>query len=214
MNEKRELKFYEAIGVKKFKKIILKIFDSILLIGESKERIYKYRTNYHIGKVGGLENIKRYKKWLWFNALIHISCFFSINFSVLELIKNSGSLFNIIWLLILDIINVYCVMLQRYNCIRINRLVKKHEKGYEERKSKIREEVISKNNRHEYVFKVIDKKGQDQDVDLVDFTSGLNIQELRRLREYLVRNGSLENDRDGFLKINRSKVLRIEKRRR
>lgn len=211
MNETREFEFYEAIGVKKFKKIILKIFDSILLKSEEKERIYKYRTNYHIGKVGGLEDIKRYKKWLWFNALIHICCFFSINFSVLELIKNSGSLFNIIWLLILDIINVYCVILQRYNCIRINRLVKRHEKGYEERKSKIREEVINRNN-DEYVYKLIDKKGREKSINLIDFTSGLNIQELRKIREYLV-SGSLENDRDGVLSINRGKVLRIWRRR-
>ena len=74
-NNNIEMKIYEILGVKIFRKIVLKISDFCLkklLTKEEQEDFSKNTTNYKMGKVSDLDDIKKYKKQMYFNAIIHI----------------------------------------------------------------------------------------------------------------------------------------------
>ncbi len=130
--EQIEIKIYETIGIKKFKKIIFKIRDAIYNTFHKKEskeennkNLYEKQSNYVIGKKLHLENIINYKTKIKFNTTIHL-------LALIALIKPLTTNLNILNITLL-IINIYCIILQRYNTIRINELIIK----LEERNNKI-----------------------------------------------------------------------------
>lgn len=130
--EQIEIKIYETIGIKKFKKIIFKIRDAIYNTFHKKEskeennkNLYEKQSNYVIGKKMNLENIINYKTKIKFNTTIHLLALIAL---IEPLIMN----LNILNITLLTI-NMYCIILQRYNTIRINELIIK----LEERNKKI-----------------------------------------------------------------------------
>ncbi len=125
--EKTELAIYKALGVRLFQKFVFAI-----------ER-YKHRkdggynSNYHIRRISG-EGVSGHYAYLSFNAFLHITSIIFITLHVLILraadIPWIGAVYT--YSLILIIGNLYCIMLQRYNALRI----RKSEGQYRERYQK------------------------------------------------------------------------------
>ena len=127
-----ELKLYKFLGVELFRKLVFKLEKFIHRKDGGKN------INYHVEK-NNVDNYKSFKKYLYYNGNIHVR----------NVLKEMGTLlvllmfFNKIAMAILlaDILkNLYCVMLQRYNYIRINQYVDKKENSYRVKDEKRQEE--------------------------------------------------------------------------
>lgn len=115
-----EIKFYEKIGVRQWKKFVLWLMA--LLIRNPKAR--KGGNYYLAGR--SLKNVKSFKKMLLFNASIHIWAISNnIRYFIEFTIPNGSFSFSDIFVIIAFVINLYCIMLQRYNWLRINKVLKK-----------------------------------------------------------------------------------------
>ena len=133
-----EKKFYEIIGIKIFRKMAFALriflFSFNKLSKEERKRILNEPSNYNMKKGNGIQDLRDFKDELKFNSRVHIIgvivCLvgFVFTFSNPSLVVA-----NIIWLFFL-ILNAYCVMLQRYNLIRIHEAEEKYEKLQELRK--------------------------------------------------------------------------------
>ena len=132
-----EMHIYELLGIKNFEKLLLNFCEKILYrnkrnmtIEEKRKRIHDVSSNYNIGKVKNLEAMKSFKKKLVFNAIIHFFSILCLAPCLVTLPFESMTLQSIIigiMALILNIINIYCIMLQRYNYIRINQIINRME---------------------------------------------------------------------------------------
>ena len=129
MKKNKELILYEKLGIKTFKKLVFHLRD-ILLIPitkdktkeERKRMIYNTPSNYNIGKINSIEDIIHFKKQLAINTSIHL---IGLLICIYELINiNNLSMISIIINTLLTILNTYCLILQRYNLVRINEYVK------------------------------------------------------------------------------------------
>lgn len=74
-----ELKVYNFLGIKKFRKLAFAFADFIVMnllveIPKENRKYYMYhnRSNYHLGRVNDLDDIKSFKKMLYINAGIHL----------------------------------------------------------------------------------------------------------------------------------------------
>ena len=76
-------------------------------------------------KDGNIKDLEEYKKQIKTNTLIHSA---SLLFAIPVIISacfSSISLFSSLALILFVPINIYCLMLQRYNYIRINKVINK-----------------------------------------------------------------------------------------
>ena len=78
-SQNTELKIYELLGIKKFRKMAFFIRDNTQILftlkmskEERKNFLYHRASNYNLGKVKSLEDIKKFKKKLFLNAGVHI----------------------------------------------------------------------------------------------------------------------------------------------
>lgn len=185
-HEEIEMKIYELLGVKVFRKLAVGIADTpILLItlriykGLSlKERLFKINhipNNYFIGKIRSMEDVKNFKSQLFLNASIHISSIL-LTPHRMELI-----------VILISILNLYCIMLQRYNWIRINETVRKMTPRYEKQKAKIThdlqetEKILPKHS-----YKIVNKNDKEKEVSFEELISKANIAQLKKYRTYLM----------------------------
>ena len=77
-------------------------------------------------------------------------------------------------------------MLQRYNGIRINKLIKKMTPRYERQKDKIKEELKKEDSLLlEHTYKIVDKKGRETNITFDDLIANANMEQLKQYREYL-----------------------------
>lgn len=113
-----EMKIYEKLGVRKWKKFVLWLMLFITRDPEFKG------INYNIQSFS-LKSVKDFRKWLWFNALIHVNGMINCLYWIIYYINLDRSFSFIMFYVIFFILNFYCVMLQRYNYIRIKKVLKK-----------------------------------------------------------------------------------------
>lgn len=192
-NKNIEMKFYELLGIKVFKKMAFFIRDIVTLPltfkmpkEERKKSLYNTASNYNIGKEKSFENIKKFKKQLFKNAGIHIFALLAFIPSFIKIIMGMASLSTTIIVLPAMVMNIYCIMLQRYNCIRINQLIEKMTPRYEKQKDAIKEELIEKDSLLlEHSYKIIDKNEKETSVNFEDLIANASIQELKQYRNYL-----------------------------
>lgn len=188
-----EMKFYELLGIKVFKKMVFFVRDIVTLPltfkmpkEERKKSLYNTASNYNIGKAKSLEDIKKFKKQLFKNAGIHIFSLLAFIPSFIKIIMGMASLSTTIIVLPAMVMNIYCIMLQRYNCIRINQLIEKMAPRYEKQKDAIKEELIEKDSLLlEHSYKIIDKKEKEISVNFEDLIANASIEELKQYRNYL-----------------------------
>ena len=119
-----EMKFYEKLGIRKWKKFLLWFMSKIIRNPE------KRKGGYYLADIS-LEAAKKYRKTLLINALIHIWCSIIFSLIIINIImvwiilKRISFFFLMICSILGLIINLYCVMMQRYNWLRIKRILTK-----------------------------------------------------------------------------------------
>lgn len=126
-----ELKIYELLGIKVFRKMAFELYKAIglpftiFISKEARRKIYSSPSNYNMKKGHGLQDLRDFKKMLLLNTSIHIWALSLCLPHFFKVITGTASTLATINNLIPIVINLYCIMLQRYNFIRINEVIKK-----------------------------------------------------------------------------------------
>ena len=178
--EDLELKIYKALGVKHFRNLAFKL-EKLIHIKDKKKNI-----NYHINDCKDLVSIDKFKKYLYYNGFIHVKNLIFGSVGLALMIILNASVVPVIALSTLLLKDAYCVMLQRYNCIRINQLIEKMTPRYEKQKDVIKEELIEKDSLLlEHSYKIVDKKEKEIKINFEDLIANASIEELKQYRNYL-----------------------------
>ena len=147
--EKREVIIYQLLGVNIFKQMTLTL-EKIIHYHENKnitdEQYKKHNINYH-PKDNTLQGLTDFKKFLYYNGSIHIknSLIYSIVIVAVAFIPGLN-IINV-GMIPLLIMNLYCVMLQRYTYLRIEdsiRILEKHNEKMIARKVQKLEQINEK----------------------------------------------------------------------
>lgn len=156
--EDLELKIYKALGVKQFRNLAFKL-EKLIHIKDKKKNI-----NYHINDCKDLVSIDKFKKYLYYNGFIHVKNLIFGSVGLALMIILNASVVPVIALSTLLLKDAYCVMLQRYNWIRITRHEEKLKARERKRIDKVKasidkekvEEVITNNkvNREELIREI------------------------------------------------------------
>ncbi len=208
-NKKLELKIYELLGIKIFKKLILKIgflmaFIPCYIESKSMEEAinlaHKHAFNYTLGDAVTLEKIRKFKKMLFVNGTFY---FVKLVIS-LELLLELGHVSILLYLFCLYglIKNAYCVMLQRYNQIRINEVLEKGHNLEEKRKNNLKEELEEEND---LLLNNTYKLYQEENLNFKLFLERASYQELKDFKNYLtmVKREQIEESKPLTLNLRR-----------
>ncbi len=179
MKKKKSLeqKIYEKLGVRSFKKLVIgaislpiKIFCKILR-RDYNEIDKTDGSNYFLNtRKYGKDAPEKFMKMLWFNGIIHT---LGLLFNIYYLIKSPDLVYKIFYS-ILILLNSYCVMLQRYNGIRIS--------NYNKRRKELdkRQEEQENNNINSYTL--VKTKELDYHIKIQSSSLKEDIKELKELR--------------------------------
>lgn len=167
--EKIELSIYEKLGVKKFRKMVFLLEKIIHKKDKGKNK------NYHLDGFG-VSSIENFKKFIYYNGTIHVKNI-AILLGMLAIIllnsKFNGFCYAICILMIKDL---YCVMLQRYNMIKLNiyeeKLIIRNKKKVE----KIKEDLCKEKELEKVKEKFNDKAKL--------------LEDLRNFKKYLENQGN------------------------
>lgn len=194
-NKNLEMQIYEKLGIKVFKKIAFarRNFVTSLLIfpftlGMSiKERYdcvnkiyYGQKSIYNLGKIDDLNDIKKYKKYPTINSirfLIELGLTIPV---IIKIIDGRSPIITTISTASAILVNFYCIMLQRYNAIRLNRVIQKVE-IHNEKMKKEQEEIK-------------EKKEPTKVAGLKEVVANSTIEQLKRYREYINEYQSVKKE--------------------
>lgn len=167
LNKKNlELRIYEFLGVKQFKKAVFMLEKIIHRRDKGKN------VNYHIKNSNDRKSVDSFKKYLYYNGFIHTKNLITgIPIIVFAILCGQNLLF-LIPLLLFLIKDIYCVMLQRYNWLKISEFEKKLEIR-EEKKIDLKQKDFGK---EEIKNKMIER----------DVSPDIMIERLQLLRSYLL----------------------------
>lgn len=175
--ENLEMKIYEKLGVKKFKNFVLnlnvKATDNKKIKG----------NNYYLDQGHGLEDLKKFKLEILFNGYLHtyssIACIVSMMGSIIPI-----ALYPI--LIATMTLNTYCIMLQRYNWIRIKKAIKKNEPLEERKKEKIKQELQEQEDKLlPHTYKTIKNFKIPKEVSFDKLIEDASLEDLKRYRKSL-----------------------------
>ena len=169
---KLELQIYELLGIKKFQKLTF-LLEKIIHRNDN-----GYNENYHLKKKYYNRNVQDFKKFLFYNGGIHIrNILFIISIILIKKIFKCIAWFDF-FLIILAVKDIYCVMLQRYNYIRIQNCIELQNKAKERRINKRTEKIKSD------ISKNYDLKNYTQDINFINlFMKKLSANELIEFKE-------------------------------
>lgn len=224
MREDIEMKIYELLGIKKFKKMAFTLRDTLAIPftykmskEERRKSFNNFASNYNLGKVRSIEDIKKFKRQLFFNTSIHVGS----GILCLTALSNATSIPFIIADISCITINLYCIMLQRYNNIRINKVIRKMTPRYEKEKNEIKEELKKEDSlllNHSY--KIVDNKNKETNITFDELINNASIEELKQYRSYLnylkdfsneIRKDESFNDNYSIeLPVKKNKTLKLE----
>ena len=195
-----EMHIYEKLGVKKFRNMAFKLEELIHFKDKGKNKNYHGITEDHF-------------KYLYYNGFIHArNVLVLIPFIVARLIIFKGpSWFD--YLIYIDLIkDVYCVMLQRYNYLRIKkyndalkeRTNKKIQRGYKKIKekdlSKNHNYTLEKNLQHYEAIELLNKQSDNKGSIIVENN---DLETLKELRDFLIefyKDKNIETNKEKRLK--------------
>lgn len=187
-----ELKIYEALGIKTFRKMAFGLYKmvafpfTIFMSKEERKDFYNMPNNYNMKKGHGLQDLRDFKKWLLVNACIHIWVLYNCMPAFLNVVSGTASLSTTIFNLSAVGINCYCIMLQRYNHIRINQVIKKMEPREEAKKSELKEELIKEDSLlNEHTYKVVNKRDKEKDITFEELLETATYEQLKQYCDYL-----------------------------
>ena len=173
-NQKFEVKIYELLGIKLFKKAVFKL-EKIIHRKDGKRNI-----NYHIKKSNDMESVDNFKKFLYYNGAIHTkNLIFDIPVIILMIVFRYN-LILIVPIMLWLIKDIYCIMLQRYNWLKIN--------GFEEKLQ------VRKNKRIERRVEEIDKEKIKVNLEQKEIDKNELVAELEKMRNYLMKIKSENNE--------------------
>lgn len=125
--EKIEIKIYKFLGIEKFKRLVFKL-ENFIHRNDNMKNI-----NYHVINSNSISSVENFKKYLYNNGKIHVrSLINGVIIIGITLILGINPLI-LIFLGLLMIKDIYCIMLQRFNWIKIKEFQRKL-KEKEERK--------------------------------------------------------------------------------
>lgn len=118
-----EKRLYELLGVKRFRHAVLEL-----------ERIrHRNNVNYHLDGAD-VNSIQKFTGYLLYNTACHLlSLIFVAIYFVFTRILQRIIIPLDIFMCILSVINLYCIMLQRYTHIKIQEIIKRKKQVDEER---------------------------------------------------------------------------------
>ena len=173
-NQKFEVKIYELLGIKLFKKAVFKL-EKIIHRKDGKKNI-----NYHIKNSNDMESVDNFKKFLYYNGAIHTkNLIFDIPVIILMIVFRYN-LILIVPIMLWLIKDIYCIMLQRYNLLKIN--------GFEEKLQ------VRKNKRIERRVEEIDKEKIKVNLEQKEIDKNELVAELEKMRNYLMKIKSENNE--------------------
>lgn len=159
-----EKKTYELLGVKKFRKLAFKTreiffypFTFRMKKEDRKKMFYNTPDNYVMKKGNGMQDLKDFKKHLYTNAIIHLIALLVLSDNIIKVFNGQMPFGYTLATISLVGINSYCIMLQRYNYIRINHVLEKAKA--KENKVRVKnykndqEIVLSKEEKTEEIIK-------------------------------------------------------------
>lgn len=188
MDKDLEIKLYEKLGVKFFKKIIMLIYKVIIkticLLKKSQEKddVIKYQTNYSIGAINSVDDLKRFKKNLYFNSSIHIIALIPC----ITVLFIATSIFTTINAIICTIINIYCIILQRYNYIRLDNTISKATTLENKQKSTLQESIIEEKLTKDISISILEKSKEEKQISFEEFLNVASVKELKDFQTYLL----------------------------
>jgi len=164
-NTNIEIKIYEILGIKKFKKCVF-FLEKLIHFKDKGENI-----NYHIEN-GKLENTDDFIKYLFYNGSIHVrnATFLSIAFLAKVIFFNNTSvMFHCLSIFIGMLItkDLYCVMLQRYNFIRIKKTLEKKKKYVDNKVEKDSQKIFNNLKEDSKILTISDNEKND-DIKLIE----------------------------------------------
>lgn len=143
MNKETEMKLYKALGVEYFRKGAFALEKFIHKRDNRKNR------NYHIENTTNSESTDKFRKFFYYNGNIHVRNLIKGGLLLTGLILFNITPFVTIPLTLLLLKDTYCVMLQRYNWLRVSiyeeKLKKRENKKVLSIKEKCYDENILKN---------------------------------------------------------------------
>lgn len=190
-----EQKLYELLGIKKFRILIFKVVEFILYLPlkfkfgsvEAKQIIkdalvMQTGSNYRIGKGFNLNVLKKHKKILFIYAVPHAISLYA----TLDLILHSQTLFTLLFGIPWSLMNIYCIMLQRYNQIRINKVIKKFE-SKEKREIEETKKVILEESKSKDITLTLEKIFNDEakQITIDKLITKMSLQDLKKYSDYL-----------------------------
>lgn len=177
LHDKIEMKLYEFLGVKIFQKMVFGLEKIVHRKDGGTNENYHFRGERTKSSVAD-----DFTKYLFYNGSIHvkncvfISCWFLVKILILHS-WNFGS-----WImLILLIKDLYCVMLQRYNYLRIRTLKKMERVRYEKKKERFAKKLEA--------------------VSLENTFNQAELQLIRKLKSQLSENGVIKLEESDLLPL-------------
>lgn len=130
-----ERKLYELLGVRQFRKLVFWLERQIHRKDKGKN------INYHLGLLTP-DALDAFTKYLFFNGTIHArNIVFALLYALLRVLLGHRMVWFDILVILLTVKDIYCLMLQRYNFLRIQereaRLEVLREKKISQRSEKI-----------------------------------------------------------------------------
>ena len=186
-NKNVEMKIYELLGIKYFRRLAFgtsEFFCRIAMPKMSKEErekiFYSASNNYTIGKKLNYEGINKFKIQLIFNASIHTILNLII---IVEVLLGIG----LLGLIPAFILNLYCIMLQRYNQLRINQVLERYKPRYEKQKQEVIQTLVEEDSKlpeHEYAVvnkrgRIFNRKGKINRTNIDEIINTANLEELK-----------------------------------
>lgn len=132
--QKREMKLYECLGVKQFQWLVFQLEKVIHFKDKGKN------INYHIQN-RSVDELRGFQKYLYFNGFIHVRNSIVVS-GLLVLQQLFFSNWALLYLIPSLMKNLYCVMLQRYNYLRIHRVIEVKEKQMDRKIDRKKEEFV------------------------------------------------------------------------
>ena len=224
-----ELKIYELLGIKVFRKMAFGLYKAIglpftiFMSKEARRKIYSSPSNYNMKKGHGLQDLRDFKKMLLLNTSIHIWALSLCLPHFFKVIAGTASTLATINNLIPIVINLYCIMLKRYNFIRINEVIKKGLPHEEKKKNEITDELKQADSLlAEHTYKIVHKKGKEKSIAFEELIAKANLSELKYYRKCLkyfyyfnqnVQNSDIYSDKqqvNTYIRITNHKTLKLE----
>ena len=192
MKKNMELLIYEFLGIKKFKKGFLNFYNatlSPLTRDMSKEEknsfLYDKMSSNYIGKERDKDTLKKYRKKIYFYLSYFLPCMLISIPTTISILRNIPSIITAIIFITSSIFFTYTTILQRYNLIRINHVIKKMEPKYKREKER-EKEVIKKTLANQYTYKIVNNKKKEESITSIDeIVKNSSLEQLRNYRKQL-----------------------------